>query len=286
MNEKEQTRMKDINLGFEPNPDSFRDTEERLWKTLAPAPKREFPDFDEIDDEVKRIRKLLQRQIEAAKGPLDARHHDHTQRGKGLLMVGDYAEKLNSGQINKNLRRVIESEDTFSFGADLMRPYFMAAKATAETSKGGIPHDFETSEGPKGKGHQGEKPDAWLPGAYLLDEIFKALLSTVDDKVRALNAAIIRDKAGIGKAGELDYAKAALDLFVGEINTKEPNPETEAKNYLPFINYKPKTNPPRDDQTFITLVSATSVHQWFVIGAIVNIGDWLGGSHSNGSAIH
>lgn len=267
---------------------TLSERDQELWQTLGPAPKREFPNFEDAAAEIAKIKKTLRAKAAGHGGHL---HFKSDQRPKGMVLLPDYPtagpvpdhDPRRRDTINLN---EIESETN----AGLMDPYLHQALLTqkGQATDRGVPHDYHTETGQ----HQSVPPNAWLPGLFVIDEIWQALLSTVDDKIRAVNSAVVRlqslsqgnQNPGERKAKEL--AVARLEGFAAAITQNNAALDTsgEAAKYLPFINHHLAPEDPQKvpEKTYIRLVKVEE----FILGAIVSVGDWAAGSHSSGSAIH
>jgi len=147
----------------------------------------------------------------------------------------------------------------------VMKPYFDEAIATANHTKN-----------PPGIQHDDHERDCWLPGLFLIDEIFRALLTTTLDKIRACQQAFVASTSSETDPNYTDYkrAKDDLDQFVEAISQNLAI--GDAAQYVPFINYQTR------GQTYIRLLEGDD---GYIMGAIVHVNDWAGGSHSSGSGI-
>ena len=283
--------MNVLDLDFVPN---LQTPDKEIWETLNYAPENvTFPVFDAagrvaVLENVKAA--VKERLLKSKLGKLDVRWSGKTKRDKGLLVVrdfnGDYKQKESKHEVATAME--VESDLT-----DLhMELYFNEAAETAKegpkATPRGIPHDYDKGRGIyKDKG-QGFAANVWLPGVFLIDEIFKALLCTVDKKIKAANKAIAElkkqkeeaDQQGAQHNGKVTDLPAfrVLERFIDDFSKpgNGPSDNKEVDQYRAFINYKSEL------PTYIKLVRVGE----FIMAAIVHVGDWAAGYHSSGSAIH
>lgn len=259
------------------------DRDRRIWKTLGPAPKREFPSFAPKDQarELRKIKEALRGKIK--NGKLDLKCSGDNLREKGILLEKKFNAPHDGSKNRKEEVDEIELEDDLSVG--LLAPYFEEARMTAQNpgKLRGIPHDYDTVNKKYKPKNPSEpfSPNTWLPGVLIIDEIFKALLSDIDDLVKAANKAIKELKASdAGGKIKMDPAVMRLDRFISQFSDPKLVKVTDpiAAKYRPFINYRDDAPPP----TYAKLVKVDD----FIVGTIVYVGDWAAGYHSSGSAVH
>jgi len=236
----------------------------------------------------------------------DGRQSGSNFRKDGLLLVPDWNGKHPNSSPKRHVK-IKEKDIEKWIERGLMTPYFAQALATRNDKpiplpgSPGIPHDYDTQNEvyKPDAASPNFDPDVWLPGVFLIDEIFKALLSEIGRRIRAVNAALVQVEQLIRSDGSafptaekkkaLELAESTkknavgnLDEFVKAFSTNDRD-HTEAGPYLKFINFiLPDKAKSPEELTFIKLVKSDE----YVLGALVHVGDWAGGSHSSGSAVH
>jgi hypothetical protein len=221
----------------------------RLWKNLSPAPRREFPNFSTNAGktaELEIIKKTLRAKV-------DGYGLDLKTSGDQCAPGMHLGPKDNPGAAIET----IPKNDIEEFIGGLnMGAYF------EEALHGGVSHDVNDNNG---------KMTGWLPGLFVIDEIFKALCSELQ---------VMIDAANNGVAG----AQNTLTAFVNRISSTADGDPEAANKYRRFINYETQDNGElSDDQkTYIKLVRTSAGD--FITGAIIHINDWAEGTHSSGAA--
>jgi hypothetical protein len=237
--------------------DSYR---KQLWKNRDYVPFQGpppdpvvFPNPEDIRAEVAKLKERLRKQAAANGDKIDLRLRNANYKGGMFLGQPDApeaapADVLTAAQIGNGTNDGLITED-------LMRGYFANIGVNPKQSKP-IPHDRKHHD-----------QDVWLPGLFVIDQIFAALVTETWTKCVKYNEA--HDAV----------AKADLDSFVDRISGRpdaQPNPDAE--KYLPFINYSGDAK----DKTWIDLITDTAGS---VVGALIHVHDWASGTHSNGTGI-
>src|SRR5687768_2804605 len=92
-----------------PTLDSLTKYQRELLNGLGPAPKREFPKFEEVESEIHKIRLTMLRQIR--KGNRDTRTRGTTNRARGLLFVREFSRKFTEDEIRENSKTHLAESD-------------------------------------------------------------------------------------------------------------------------------------------------------------------------------
>jgi hypothetical protein len=221
-----------------------------LWKGRAYLPfsgaspnSVEFPDSTDIPKEIRRLKKRLKEQATKNGNRLDLRLRDTNYKagmflGKPKDASGVTADSLTVDQIKVLIKN------------DVMEDYYSYVGKRKP-----IPHDGVRLN-----------QELWLPGLFVIDQIFQALLNETWTKCVAYNK--VKDPA----------AKDDLNSFVDGISKGAKQLNADAAKYLPFINYKGKAK----NKTWINLITDADD---YVVGALIHVHDWAGGTHSNGTGM-
>jgi hypothetical protein len=236
-------------LGKDPD---FGDYNKQLWKNrayevLEGQKDVAFPEFDPNDQNqlkaaVDALKDKLKEKADHAGGKLDLRLRD-TFYKTGMIFrrpdeaTGNTADHLTKGEIDKSIKD------------DLMKPYYQRA-----VDGDPIPHDTD---------HLGQ--DFWLPGLFVIDEIFQALFNATWNKCVAFNNDLAQGKKNTD-----------LENFVNGISTGQKGIQEDADKYIPFINYTGGAK----DKTYIKLIFSQDN---YIVGGLIHVADWASGTHSNGT---
>jgi hypothetical protein len=143
-----------------------------------------------------------------------------------------------------------------------MEPYYrsvLSALAGEAKKAKGVQHDTDPKD-PKNDGK-----DVWLPGLFVIDEIFQALYNDTWNKCVAFNNNLANGK------GNTDLAKFVNAISVGKTGLQE-----DADKYIPFINYTGEAK----GKTYIKLIFSQDK---YIVGGLIHVHDWKSGTHSNGT---
>jgi hypothetical protein len=262
----------------------LEDVDTTIWKTHGPAPVRDFPNFDpdHLTQDLEQIKQTLKDKIKKAKvgavanDPLELKSF----KKKGLLLVQAPAGNGKGSAIAAGPQDIVKDfneADVVKIDPNLMEDYFKHARATLhnETKTPGIPHEVRFN-----------RTGYWLPGRFVIDEVFNALLWTTYKHIAARNTYKQFSMKNLKYKDPFVSAEQRLNKFIVAISTGPAcaGDSEEADNYIPFINYPKKEDKNYDanQETYIKLLKSLDD---YVVGAIAHVGDWASGTHSNGSGI-